>query len=215
MELSDIVAEVGFKPIAACAFIGEHSRSRPETPLGMGRPDDEDLALAEAFGAKIREKLEGVANVEGITPIKVPGVNPYTLRAGRFEIDELMSPYIDEKLCTKCGNCVKVCPTAAVIIKPAISNPSLRVGVNSRIVSTDEEACIWCCACIKSCPSEARIRRPLMLHHSERLSKTYGEKKVPETYIKIYRISSISRFQLTYLSSKSAWPSSGICVLLP
>ena len=33
LELSDIVSEVGFKPIAACAFVGEHSFSNPECGL--------------------------------------------------------------------------------------------------------------------------------------------------------------------------------------
>jgi flavodoxin len=49
LELSDIVSEVGFKPIGACAFIGEHSFSIPEMPTAHGRSDVEDLAKAEVF----------------------------------------------------------------------------------------------------------------------------------------------------------------------
>ncbi len=57
-ELGDIVSEVGFKPIAAGAFIFEHSWSVPEKPTAHGRPDTEDLAKGEEFGKKIREKYE-------------------------------------------------------------------------------------------------------------------------------------------------------------
>ena len=36
LELGDIVSEVGFKPIAGCAFIGEHSFSTSEMPRARG-----------------------------------------------------------------------------------------------------------------------------------------------------------------------------------
>ena len=58
IELSDISSEVGFKPIAGCAFIGEHSFSTPEKPIAGGRPDKEDLIEAELFGKRIKEKLD-------------------------------------------------------------------------------------------------------------------------------------------------------------
>ena len=183
LELSDIVSEVGFKPIAACAFVGEHSFSSPEWPLGRGRPNVEDLAEAVVFGKRVRDKFEGVADVEGLSPVKVPGVNPYTLRARRFDAGGLMGPRTDEELCSVCGTCVEACPTAAVSMKNVVSNPSPRAGVNTLMVSTDEDACIWCCACVRSCPTGARVRRPLMLFHTERLSETYGERKELETFL--------------------------------
>ena len=61
-ELNDIVSEVGFKPIAAAAFVCEHSWSVPEKPTAHGRPDSEDLVKAEEFGEKILEKYEN-ANI--------------------------------------------------------------------------------------------------------------------------------------------------------
>jgi len=184
IELSDIVSEVGFKPIAACAFIGEHSFSIPEMPTAHGRPDVEDLAKAEMFGKEVREKIEGIDNIEGLTPVKVPGKNPYTLRASRYDPgDLLMGPRTDEELCTKCGTCAKVCPTNAVIIKNVFSNPSPRAGVSTQIVSNDEDSCIWCCACVKNCPNGARVMRPRMLQVTESLSKNNPEWKEPETYL--------------------------------
>ncbi len=182
-ELSDSVSEVGFNPIAACAFIGEHSWSMPETPLAQGRPNSDDLVKAEEFGNQIREKYEDANDIKDLSPVSVPGVNPYTIYPNRIEIPKLMSPYTDEELCTKCGACVEACPTAAVSIEHVGSNPSPRVGVNTRMVCTDESTCVWCAACVRSCPTGARIQRPMMLFHSGRLSKTYGDRKEPETFL--------------------------------
>ena len=39
LELKDILARRGCRPIAGAAFIGEHSFATPETPTARGRPD--------------------------------------------------------------------------------------------------------------------------------------------------------------------------------
>ena len=49
-QLAAFVAERGFVPVAAGAFVGEHSYSTPGTPIAEGRPDAQDLAEAAAFG---------------------------------------------------------------------------------------------------------------------------------------------------------------------
>ena len=56
LELKDIMEGNDFKCIAGAAFIGEHSFS---TTLGGGRPNENDLEIAEDFGKKIVEKLSG------------------------------------------------------------------------------------------------------------------------------------------------------------
>ena len=56
-QLAAFVAERGFVPVAAGAFVGEHSYSTPGTPIAEGRPDTQDLAEATAFGARIGQKL--------------------------------------------------------------------------------------------------------------------------------------------------------------
>jgi ferredoxin len=183
IELSDIVSEVGFKPIAACAFIGEHSFSTTDWPTAQGRPNVDDFTKAKEFGDKIREKFEGIDDIEGLSPVEVPGVNPYTLRASRFDPGQLMSPRTDDELCIRCGKCTEACPTTAVTLKDVFSNPSPRVGVSTSIVSDDEDVCIWCCACVRACPTGARVRRTRMLESSERISKNNPERKEPETYI--------------------------------
>ena len=49
LEAADLLAERGFKVIAAGAFIGEHSLT---ARVGTGRPDDADIAVAQRFGAR-------------------------------------------------------------------------------------------------------------------------------------------------------------------
>lgn len=60
-ELCDLVSEQGFVPVAAGAFIGEHSFSRKGMPIAEGRPDESDLKQATEFGKKIIEELEKVS----------------------------------------------------------------------------------------------------------------------------------------------------------
>ena len=43
VELRDETTCLGFTPLAAGAFIGEHSYSRPGMPVAEGRPDANDL----------------------------------------------------------------------------------------------------------------------------------------------------------------------------
>lgn len=50
LELRDTVASLGFTPLSAGAFIGEHSYSTAEMPVAAGRPDATDLQTARTFG---------------------------------------------------------------------------------------------------------------------------------------------------------------------
>ncbi|MHA2392900.1 MAG: 4Fe-4S binding protein [Promethearchaeota archaeon] len=182
-ELADIVQEVGFNPIAAGAFIGEHSMSEPETPTAHGRPDEKDLAIAKEFAIKIKEKIDSVANIKALSSFKTPGKNPYTLRATLYHVTELMGPRTNEDICTLCGKCVEVCPTSAIKIKHLIAHLSPRASLDTFKVYTDEEACLWCCACVRACSTSARERRPRMLRTTKSLNERLQERKEPETYL--------------------------------
>jgi ferredoxin len=187
IELRDIVSEVGFKPIAACAFIGEHSWSTPEKPTAGGRPDKKDIMLAEEFGVKVIEKLKQADNVDDVPVVVVPGSNPYKLAIGgvlkRYDNVRLMSPYTDDEVCTRCGNCVNVCPTAAIEIEDVFSYPSPMCSLKAQVVSTNMNKCVWCFACIRGCSVGARLRRPYMFEVAEWLSSNLSDRKQPETYL--------------------------------
>jgi hypothetical protein len=77
IELHDISITQGFVPVAAGAFIAEHSYSTTKRPIAHGRPDPDDLDRAQEFGKKVREKLKGLRFLDDIGKIKIPGNIPY------------------------------------------------------------------------------------------------------------------------------------------
>jgi len=164
VELRDMALEVGFRPIAAGAFIGEHSYSTSGLPIAAGRPDADDLLTACKFGKAIRKRL--TADSGGPSELlQVPGNVPYK------EIRSLsgMAPSANEALCSKCGKCVLVCPTAAI----DKANPT-----HAAI-----ELCVRCCACVKTCPSNAkRLDDPRIRQVAEWLHANFRDRKQPETY---------------------------------
>lgn len=167
LELRDLSVELGFKPIAGGAFIGEHSYSTAEVPTAHGRPDSDDLEKAMEFGRKIKEKMSRISEPRDIPPLRVPGNHPY--REGIKATSEPRDPATKEELCIKCGRCAEVCPTSAVAV--------------GDLVTTQGDACILCCACVKSCPSGARVMSPWMLRAMEILHTKCNERREPETYL--------------------------------
>lgn len=166
LELKDLVMRLGFVPIAGGAFIGEHSYTRPEFPLSVGRPDSQDLEKAMGFGKEIREKMEAIKDIKDQTPIDVPGRFPYK----KHKLSSNESASTLEEICTICGTCADVCPTAAITL-------------NGR-VETDPKLCIRCCACVKSCPTQARVMEaPRIKKIVKWLSENYSTPKQPETFI--------------------------------
>jgi ferredoxin len=163
-ELRDIVLEAGFKPIAAGAFIGEHSYSTTLLPIAAGRPDADDMLTAQNFGKEIRKKI--MAETNNPNGLQVPGNFPYK------EIQMLSGivPSVNEALCSRCGKCVPVCPTAAI----DKVNP----------MNTAKDLCIRCCACVKACPSNAKLLDdPRIKQAAEWLYANFAARKEPEIYL--------------------------------
>lgn len=73
LELTDVALEAGFKPIAAGAFIGEHSYSTNFTPIAVGRPDVEDLGKAKAFGKNVKGSTLDMGHQSGMLSKNLPG----------------------------------------------------------------------------------------------------------------------------------------------
>lgn len=159
LELCDVLKKKGFTPIAAAAFIGEHSFSRKEMPVAAGRPDECDLSIATQFGEKIAEKLQsGNFNQE----LTVPGNYPY--KEARQQPP--MAPESTDD-CNLCGTCMDICPTHAISLS------------DDRIV-TDTSACTLCCACVKYCPQEARI---FNTPFTKFLYENFSQRREPELYL--------------------------------
>ena len=165
LELTDIITERGGQPIAAAAFIGEHSFSSADTPIAVARPDAADLRQAEQLGRAIRHKLRALASAEETPGVDVPGNRPYRERLPRLSVDFIAVG----DACVQCGACADVCPAGA--IDPEDSS------------TVKDDACIYCCACIRSCPESARTMQASMLKDiARRLSEQYRARKKPQCF---------------------------------
>lgn len=152
-ELAAFVAERGFVPVAAAAFVGEHSYSTACRPIAAGRPDGADCAEAEAFGRAVAAKL-AAAEVQAVDVKKLPTVRNGMLSMWRFMRFVLgyrrsqkrhpvrVKVETSADRCTHCGRCAELCPTGAIVAGDELH--------------TDAAKCIRCCACVKGCPAGAR-----------------------------------------------------------
>jgi len=170
IELRDILEADGLKPVAAAAFIGEHSFSKI---LAANRPDDKDMAIAAEFADKVAAKLEAIEEVTEI--IAVEGVEkPYRGyyqprdRQGTPVNILKVKPLTNEK-CINCGLCARVCPMGSI---------------NPENVKEITGICIKCCACVKKCPMGAKYYEDGgYLYHKTELEEGYKRRAEPALFI--------------------------------
>jgi ferredoxin len=163
LELHNKTTELGFKTIAAAAFIGQHSFDTHETPIATGRPDSEDLKKAHRFGADVLNKIKRIGELQ---EINVPGNYPYRERGSRAP----RSPETVPATCILCGMCARVCPVACVEV--------------SNVVATEKDQCITCSACVQNCPTGARLwEHEGILKAARWLSEEHGARKEPDIFL--------------------------------
>ena len=130
VELEDLLKGQGFVPVAAGAFVGEHSFS---SNIAGGRPNEQDLQEAKAFGKSVMEKLSAAREIPALAQGTVPGNRPYKEGGSMPPI----GPVANEK-CTRCGQCAAVCPMGAI-------DPE-------DVTKVDGAKCVKCRACARVCP---------------------------------------------------------------
>jgi ferredoxin/flavodoxin len=175
LELHDIAVDRGFIPIAAGAFIGEHSYSCDTLPIASLRPDTADLEIARMFGASIKEKLARYQSArDGLLP-DVPGKRPYIQPEGLHLLREIrktipFAPTTDVLICTRCNRCAEACPQDAI-------DPF-------NISETNSRECIMCFACVKICPVNARqMAQPAFHQRVKEILEKCRERNEPEWYL--------------------------------
>lgn len=176
IELTGIMKDSGMKPVGAGAFIGEHSFS---TVLAAGRPDAQDLTVAEKFAENIAEKIirrsesgdgefgeEADFFIRGEQPIR-PYYQPRDRNGVSIDIRKV-KPKTSEA-CNDCKICVNVCPLGSI---------------DREDVSNIKGICMKCCACIKKCPQGAKyFDDEGYLYHMHELEEMYaGTRREPEVF---------------------------------
>ena len=170
IELRNILTADGMHPIAAGAFVGEHSFSRV---LGADRPNAEDEALMDEFAARVAELAAGL-DAAPVKSVAVRGQEPlrpyYTPRdrAGNPINILKVKPKTDMSRCGGCGLCADLCPMGS--IDPAD-------------VSAVRGICIKCCACVKGCPTGAKFFDDAgYLYHQHELEAQYARPAENEVF---------------------------------
>lgn len=165
LELRDIAVRQGLAPVAAAAFIGEHSFSSDEFVISKDRPDEIDLKKAFHFGRQIAGILEQEKSFQTMTELKVPGNFPYKDARSSKGVPFLKTT----EDCNGCGICLSVCPKNCID--------------ESDHYATDDSRCIRCCACVKVCPENARVMKDGPIKDIARwLSENCRERKEPQLF---------------------------------
>ncbi|MFZ7132218.1 MAG: EFR1 family ferrodoxin [Eubacteriales bacterium] len=161
LEFKNIMEGQGFHGHAAGAFIGEHSLT---SKVANGRPDQDDLQIAKAFGKQIKEKLERTNDKKELI---VKGNFPY--RKGMTPSPPI-GPSTDDS-CIQCGICAAHCPTGSIDFKDC--------------TIIDPEKCVRCCSCVKRCPKHSKFfSQDIIKGTIKRLEENYLEvRKQPKLFI--------------------------------
>lgn len=175
-ELDSITKKSGFKVVAAGSFIGEHSFSTNKVPVQEGRPNYEDLNMAEEFGISIIEEMSKVHNLDDIR-LEIPkGKLPLMAKVLPKNSARLFTktPFVDMNICNQCGVCAKLCPMNAIYKDTLVIN---------------ENECIRCFCCVKRCHLKARkiIYRPSFIV-SKILRAKNKIKRTPQIFLKLNRL---------------------------
>lgn len=172
MELRNTLEAGGFRAVAGAAFVGEHAFTHS---LAAGRPNQDDLAIAQGFARQVAEKVAALETFDDHAPVPVKGNEPigpyYQPRDGAGNAIDIRKVKVKtNENCVKCKRCAKHCPMGSI----SMENPMEITGI-----------CIKCNSCVKKCPKGAKyFSDPNYLFHMNDLIQQYSQNKhVPELFL--------------------------------
>ena len=148
------MGERGFRCVGAAAVITPHIFA---PTLGVGRPDEEDMAALNAFVQGVKEKL----SQPGWTEAEVPG-NPSPAPKPAVPVKKDR----DWDICLGCSFCAQVCPTGAM-------DPKTLLWADNK--------CISCMSCVAHCPVGALGYNSSAL--AARLTELFSARRPVETFL--------------------------------
>ncbi len=145
-EMGSALADKGFRLMGAAKVLGRHSMMwRSRSPIGDGRPGDEDDRQVQEMVATVIRRLTE-AGSGGPVSLQDLDYQPAAIReelaAASLEKARAHMPQrtVHGDRCTECGLCVDACPTDAVELSP---------------FPVFNDRCISCFNCVRVCPEDA------------------------------------------------------------
>lgn len=133
IEMSEKLAEKGFRTVGAAALVARHSIVQTIAP---DRPNATDVDEASAFAKTVARRLESLTTATDAPVFAFKG------QVGTGDPSKGPDVLVNDA-CVRCGICVVECPVRAI----PVSAPN----------TTDADACISCLRCIEACPVDARF----------------------------------------------------------
>lgn len=152
LNLGDLVRTRGFKLIAGHSLHMPQNYP-PQIASGMrsaNSPNQNELSRFHTFISVLDKIVREIQNNHEVKDIKlrVGFLNGIIPSAPRTKSREMMGEkFIDNALCTQCGQCVKDCPYNAIVMKD--------------FPVFDTEKCYGCWSCYNHCPAKAIYTKKL------------------------------------------------------
>lgn len=151
-EMGHTLQAKGYHLAGGAKVVAEHSIMWPyDSPLGQGRPNEDDQRLIQGLAQQVIGHLEAL---DKFSPLALEALNyqPEEVRqiaAGRsvhMLKNELPPMQIDAERCDQCGLCAEGCCQGNIVLDP---------------LPVFGDDCIYCLNCLRICP-QAAIDNPML-----------------------------------------------------